>query len=113
MALYQAVSDGWYDLEGVRDRHERDDGWGVVSPVSAIDPRFGPSRRLPVTVADERKRIADDPRERSFDPAVDLDRGAHPCPQLRPVGSGRDLDPHRDALHDLHPVAGRILRRQE
>ena len=44
---------------------------------------------------------------------VDLDRGAHAGAQRRHVLAGIELDADRHALHDLDPVAGGVLRRQQ
>src|SRR3984893_5004060 len=44
---------------------------------------------------------------------VDVDVHAHAGAQRRIVGLALDLPPHADALHDLHPIAARVLRRQQ
>src|SRR5579871_3836762 len=44
---------------------------------------------------------------------VDVDEGAHAGAQRRIVGLALEPDLHGDALHDLHPVAARILRGQQ
>ena len=43
-------------------------------------------------------------------PGVDLNPRRQPGPQLWRIGGGFDPDAHRDALGDLDPVAGGILR---
>src|SRR3954468_14196118 len=45
-------------------------------------------------------------------PGVDRDLGAHAGAELWPALGLLDPDADRDALHDLHPVARRVLRRQ-
>src|SRR5947207_1819072 len=44
---------------------------------------------------------------------VDVDDDAHAGAQRRIVGLAVDPHLHGNALHDLHPVAARILRRQQ
>jgi hypothetical protein len=44
---------------------------------------------------------------------VDLDRCAHARAQRRIVRPGGEQDADRHALHDLDPIAGRVLRRQD
>src|SRR3984957_9553136 len=43
---------------------------------------------------------------------VDIDDHAHPRAQFGVAGPAVDAHPQRDALHHLHPVSGRVLRRQ-
>src|SRR6188508_804068 len=44
---------------------------------------------------------------------VDAHLCAHAGAQGRTLARVLEREPHRDALHDLHPVAGGILRRQQ
>ena len=44
---------------------------------------------------------------------VDVDVTLMPARRTGSPGLLLDRDPHRDALHDLHPVAARVLRRQD
>src|SRR5882724_4485588 len=49
-----------------------------------------------------------------FVPGIDIDLDAHPRAQRWPVlVAGVEANAHRDTLHDFHPVAARVLRRQE
>src|SRR5471032_3590490 len=44
---------------------------------------------------------------------VDVDVYTHTGAERRIIGLALNLHPHADALHDLHPIAARILRRQQ
>src|SRR5580700_9935307 len=44
---------------------------------------------------------------------IDLDRDAHAGAELKLFRLRIDANPHRNALAHLHPVAARVLRRQD
>ncbi|MNN68338.1 hypothetical protein D3C81_1840380 [compost metagenome] len=44
---------------------------------------------------------------------IDVDHGAHAMAQCWFAGGVVDPDVYRNALHDLHPIARRVLRRQQ
>jgi hypothetical protein len=45
---------------------------------------------------------------------IDIDLDTHPGPQRRQIAVACvDAHPHRDTLHDLHPVTAGVLRRQK
>ena len=53
------------------------------------------------------------PRQPAAAAGVDLDGGAHARAQPAQVLARLELDPQRHALHDLDPVAGGVLRRED
>src|SRR5579871_287828 len=79
----------------------------TVAPASRM-------RERGAAVIDARSAAAAEPAiEAGVRARVDLDRRAHAVAQRRVAGVPLQLDAHRDALHDLDPVAGGILRRQQ
>src|SRR5690242_11459609 len=71
--------------------------------------RLGALAPLSMAISEER---GEGVRERRSIARVDIDIGAHPRPQRIVLRRALDLEPNRQTLHHLHPIAGRVLRRQ-
>src|SRR5471030_418091 len=69
----------------------------------------GLAMRLPVAA----EPLVDEIRETASMTGVDIDGDAHADAQRRFAVHVLDAHAHRDALNDLHPIAGGVLRRQQ
>src|SRR5882757_2330895 len=63
-------------------------------------------------VAGPVEQLADHGRQAAGMTGIDVDDDAHADPELRLPREIGEVHDHRDALHDLDPVAGRVLRRE-
>src|SRR4051812_3923388 len=63
---------------------------------------------FPILVADLFQEFRGKFRQAADVAGIDVDLGAHADPKWRLAGGVFDAHPHRDALHDLHPVAGGV-----
>src|ERR1700733_4287065 len=59
------------------------------------------------------KQFRNEFRQAARTARIDIHRNAHADAQRRLVGALVDANAHRNALDDLDPIAGRVLRRQE
>src|SRR5690349_2287758 len=82
----------------------------VASMIEMVtSARLGALAPLGMAISEERSESL---RERRPIARVDVDIGAHSRPQRMVLRDVLDLEPHRQTLHHLHPIASRVLRRQ-
>src|SRR5262245_20704850 len=82
------------------------------STIATIGSGLGGGRRARRREAERLGEVREQAADRAAVAGIDLDRRAHADAQRRIALAAGHGDAHGDALHDLDPVAGGILRRQ-
>src|SRR5690349_2097763 len=85
----------------------------VIAPLLATRVAGDDAALLMVLAARAAQKLGSEIRKATGAARIDIDDRAHADTKRRLACRVIDADAHRNALHDLDPVARRVLRRQQ